>query len=47
MIAEPDLAPRAVEEMIRYAGSIHGLHRTVVKDVEVDGHTFRRGETWW
>ena len=45
MIAEPDLAPRAVEEMIRYAGSIHGLHRTVVKDVEVNGHTFRRGET--
>ncbi len=27
LIAEPELLPRAVEELIRYAGSIHGLHR--------------------
>lgn len=45
LIATPYLIPRAVEELIRYAGSIHGLHRTVVKDVELNGHHFRAGDT--
>lgn len=45
LIAEPDLIPRAVEELIRYAGSIHGLHRTVTEDIELSGHTFRTGDT--
>nr|WP_041783374.1 cytochrome P450 [Mycolicibacterium chubuense] len=45
LTAEPELLPRAVEELIRYAGSIHGLHRTVIEDVELSGHTFRPGET--
>ncbi|WNG86673.1 cytochrome P450 [Mycobacterium sp. ITM-2016-00317] len=45
ILSEPDLLPRAVEELIRYAGSIHGLHRTVVEDVELDGHLFRAGDT--
>jgi cytochrome P450 len=45
LIASPDLVPRAVEELIRYAGSIHGLHRTVTEDIELSGHTFRAGDT--
>jgi cytochrome P450 len=45
LISEPELVPRAVEELIRYAGSIHGLHRTVTEDIEVSGHTFRAGDT--
>ena len=45
LIAAPDLIPRAVEELIRYAGSIHGLHRTVTEDIELSGHTFRAGDT--
>lgn len=45
LIADPELLPRAVEELIRYAGSIHGLHRTVTNDVEMSGHTFLAGDT--
>lgn len=45
LIADAELVPRAVEELIRYAGSIHGLHRTVTNDVEVSGHTFLAGDT--
>ncbi|KUH80305.1 MULTISPECIES: cytochrome P450 [unclassified Mycobacterium] len=45
LIEEPELLPRAVEEFIRYAGSIHGIPRTVVKDVEISGHTFCPGES--
>ncbi|KUH93452.1 cytochrome P450 [Mycobacterium sp. IS-1556] len=45
LIDEPELLPRAVEEFIRYAGSIHGIPRTVVKDVEISGHTFCPGES--
>lgn len=37
--------PRAVEEFVRFAGSIHGIPRTVTRDVELSGHTFRRGES--
>lgn len=42
---EPDLMGRAVEEFIRYAGSIHGIPRTVAAPVELSGHTFHRGES--
>jgi cytochrome P450 len=45
LINEPDIMPRAVEEFIRFAGSIHGLHRTVTKEVELSGHTFCPGES--
>ena len=37
--------PNAVEEFIRFAGSIHGIPRTVAKDVELSGHTFCPGES--
>lgn len=45
LIAEPELRPRAVEEFIRFAGSIHGIPRTVRKDVELSGHSFCQGES--
>lgn len=45
LILEPDTMPRAVEEFIRFAGSIHGIPRTVAAEVELSGHTFRPGET--
>jgi cytochrome P450 len=45
LIREPEVLPRAVEEFIRFAGSIHGLHRTVTKEVELSGHTFCPGES--
>lgn len=45
LIGEPEILPRAVEEFIRFAGSIHGIPRTVVTDVEVSGHTFSPGES--
>lgn len=45
LIAEPDLLARAVEEFIRFAGSIHGIPRTVAKEVELSGCTFSPGES--
>ena len=45
LIREPEILPRAVEEFIRFAGSIHGIPRTVAKEVEVSGHTFCPGES--
>jgi cytochrome P450 len=45
LIREPEILSRAVEEFIRFAGSIHGIPRTVAKDVELSGHTFCPGES--
>jgi cytochrome P450 len=45
LLAEPETLPRAVEEFIRFAGSIHGLPRTVAKEVELSGHTFCPGDS--
>jgi cytochrome P450 len=45
LIGEPDILPRAVEEFIRFAGSIHGIPRTVAKDVAVSGQAFCPGES--
>lgn len=44
LISEPEIVPRAVEEFIRFAGSIHSLPRTVAKDVELGGQRFCPGE---
>jgi len=44
-IGRPELLPTAVEEFIRYGGSVHGIHRTVAEKVELSGHTFCPGET--
>jgi cytochrome P450 len=45
LLADPELIPRAVEEFIRFSGSIHGIPRTVAQDVELSGHTFCPGES--
>jgi cytochrome P450 len=45
LIGEPEILPRAVEEFIRFAGSIHGIPRTVAKKIELAGQTFCPGES--
>jgi cytochrome P450 len=45
LIDDPDLIPRAVEEFIRFSGSIHGIPRTVAQEVELSGRTFCPGES--
>jgi cytochrome P450 len=43
---DPGLVPRAVEELLRYDGSVErALNRWAATDVELGGHTIRRGET--
>ncbi|MER5999105.1 cytochrome P450 [Nonomuraea angiospora] len=45
LIADPGLAPGAVEEILRMATpSLHGLPRYAHEDIEIGGHTIRRGE---
>ena len=45
LINDPELRPRAIEEFLRYSGSIHGIPRTVTREVELSGHTFCPGES--
>jgi cytochrome P450 len=45
LIEDPELRPRAIEEFLRYSGSIHGIPRTVTREVELSGHTFCPGES--
>ncbi|WP_099038606.1 cytochrome P450 [Mycobacterium neglectum] len=45
LIDHPELRPRAIEEFLRYSGSIHGIPRTVTQEVELSGHTFCPGES--
>ncbi|OAN37936.1 cytochrome P450 [Mycolicibacterium iranicum] len=45
LIDDPELLARAVEEFIRFAGSIHGIPRTVAEEVELSGCTFTPGES--
>jgi cytochrome P450 len=45
LVHDAALTPTAVEEFIRFAGSVHGLHRSVVEEVEISGKKFCPGET--
>lgn len=45
LVREPEILPRAVEEFIRFAGSIHGIPRTVTRHAELSGHRFCPGES--
>ncbi|RAV08383.1 cytochrome P450 [Mycolicibacterium sp. GF69] len=45
LTADPDMLPRAVEEFIRFGGSIHGIPRTVAEEVELAGQTFLPGQS--
>lgn len=40
---QPELAPRAVEECMRYLGAVRGTIRVAAEDVEYRGVTFPRG----
>ena len=45
LIHEPELMSTAVEELIRFAGSIHGIPRTVTKEVEIGGQNLCPGQS--
>lgn len=45
LVGEAELMPTAIEEFIRFAGSVHGLHRSVAEEVELSGQKFCPGET--
>jgi cytochrome P450 len=45
LVSDPALMPTAIEEFIRFAGSIHGLNRAVTREVELSGHQFCPGQT--
>jgi len=45
LIREAELMHTAIEEFIRFAGSVHGLHRSVAEEVELSGQKFCPGET--
>ncbi|MGV0067882.1 cytochrome P450 [Mycobacterium colombiense] len=45
LVHDAELMPTAIEEFIRFAGSVHGLHRSVAEDVELSGQKFCPGET--
>ena len=45
MRADPSLLPGAIEEVLRYEGPVERtLNRWAATDVELGGHTIRRGE---
>ena len=45
LIREPELMSTAVEEFVRFAGSIHGIPRTVTKEVEIGGQKLCPGQS--
>ncbi len=45
LIAEPDLVPSAVEEILRWTSVVIQFQRTVMEDVEIRGQAIRRGES--
>ena len=42
--ADPALIRSAVEELLRYAGPVHGTGRVPKEDIEIAGHMFHEGE---
>lgn len=42
---QPELIRNAVEEFFRYCPSVHGVHRAVAADTEINGFAVRAGET--
>jgi cytochrome P450 len=44
LVENPSMIPVAVEELIRYTGSVHGLGRIATADVEVGGCPIKKGD---
>lgn len=44
LVADPELMPTAVEEMLRWVSPIRNMSRTVVADTELAGHQLRAGQ---
>jgi cytochrome P450 len=42
--ADPSLVPNAIEEMLRYDGTVQMTGRTATADTEIGGETIRKGE---
>jgi cholest-4-en-3-one 26-monooxygenase len=45
LIANPDLIPSAVEEILRWTSSVIQFQRTAMEDVEIRGQLIRKGES--
>jgi hypothetical protein len=42
--ARPELLPAAVEELLRYDSAAFSFGRCALEDIELDGHTIRKGQ---
>jgi cytochrome P450 len=45
LVADPDLVPGAVEEVLRFHNSTQYMHRTLTRDIERHGQTMRAGDS--
>ena len=45
LVADPELIPGAVEEVLRFHNSTQYMHRTLTRDVELHGRTLRSGDS--
>ena len=45
VIAEPELVPGAIEEVLRYHNSTQYMHRTLTRDVEMHGRQMHEGDS--
>jgi cytochrome P450 family 142 subfamily A polypeptide 1 len=44
LVADPDLLPNAVEEMLRYVSPVKNMTRTLTRDTELCGQPLRAGD---
>jgi cytochrome P450 len=44
LVADPSMIPRAVEELVRFTGSVHGLGRVALEDTNLGGCPIKRGD---
>jgi cytochrome P450 len=44
LMEEPHLMPNAVEELLRYAGIVHTLHRKAMRDIQIGGTRIARDD---
>ncbi|HEY2472789.1 MAG TPA: cytochrome P450 [Terracidiphilus sp.] len=44
LLAEPRMMPSAIEELLRYAGIVHTLHRKPIRDIQLGGASIEKGQ---